>query len=172
MKKKGLTLIELIIAMSIASILILIIYGFMRNITMVYTTSNIQSNLQSEFLLAESAIKKEMVESSNVTILENIPSTFEDDLNYIYSKEMSGVEKIYIKEIGKPEKILHDAEGILEKISFEKIDDKNILILLDLEKANIEYTSGLGVYFINIPEDSKIECSPETITKGRCVSYK
>jgi prepilin-type N-terminal cleavage/methylation domain-containing protein len=123
-QKKGLTLVELVIAMAIFSIVILSVYSFFNFGNKSFNASSRQYNTQSDVRLAVDYASKEVRFATNFALLNTIdPATLValDKFSYIYIKDGALVHNIYNN--GSARKIISYGQGIKDTSYFYAIKD-------------------------------------------------
>ncbi len=123
--RKGLTLIEILISMVIVSILIATLVNIHRINFTVFTSISEDKIAIDNLRNIEEIIARKINNAETMEILENIPQSFEQDYNYIYSD----VGEVYhVDENGYVSEITDNSEEI-----FETTFTKNSSKVLDLE---------------------------------------
>lgn len=92
--KKGFTLIEVILAIAILSIVISAVFPAIISVNKAYTAGNERSNIQQNVRFAANFITQEIRFASSVSILSEIPSSFDYTKRYIYVKNGSIVQNV------------------------------------------------------------------------------
>ncbi len=164
MKRKGVTLIEMIIVIAILSTVLVAINSVLISSSRTFATANSLANIQNQSLVIGRMVSSELKNSSTVTILDSVPSSFNSDSNYIYLNQSDN--KIYIKKAGKSAEQLFETKSVDQDIIFTYVDDYNIKVDITLKASSTDYTNTIGINFLNIPTDSKVNG-----TTGKCISY-
>ncbi len=170
MKKRGVTLIEMILVMAILSIILASFYSVLISSTKTYNKASSFAKIQSQSVVIARLIENQLKTSDKVTIYEKVPSTFDKNLNYIYYNESE--QKIYIKRMNENPKILFETKNVNQKVMFTGVDNKNISISVIIDAGTVDYENVFGVHFMNIPTADKINFIPTTVTSGICIEYK
>ncbi len=170
MKKKGVTLIELIVSMGILTIILASITTVMTSTSKTYNKATSLSGLQSQSIVFSTIISNQLKNSNDVTVYESVPSSFDEEYNYIY---YNAIEKsIYKKFAGETSALLYRTANINQSVEFSKIDRNNVSVNVVLDNGDLSYENKFGVFFVNIKTGETIKFDPSTATKGICIKYK
>ncbi len=163
MKRKGVTLIELIIVMAIMAILLTITTQALLSTGVVFNRTNDSANIQNQSLVLSRIVTDDLKYSTNVTIMNNAPTTFDESLNYIYEKD----EVIYLKVPGLGPKVINNTPGVEQKLTLTKVNDKSIDVAVELSKGIATYENKSTVTLLNLTKDEVVNG-----VAGSCVSFE
>ncbi len=163
MRKKGFTLMEMILVVAILGIVLASFSSVMISSSKAFRVSNDVAFMQNQSLIISRLIKNETKGVNSVTIYEEIP-TFEDDQSYIYYNDHD--KKIYIKRGTSQENILFDTKGTDQKVSFKKVDNNNFRFDVELENTTSKYVNKDSVTLVNASGLNGVFGE-----EGICISY-
>ncbi len=161
-RKKGFTLIELIVSMAILSIMLLTVSSLMLSTTKVYSNTSANAFLQQNTLVLQTGITNSLKFGTNVNVLEEKPTTFDETLNYIYVEN----NEIVLKAPSVAPKRFFTTTNVEQAIEFENIDGYNISVKLTLTNKNLSYENKFNVALTNVKEDALVQG-----TTGKCISF-
>lgn len=167
MDKRGFTLIEMIVVIAILGVVLTAASTVLISSAKSFNISNNKANMQNQSVVISRMISGEIRNSTNFTLLETVPTTLDEDANYVYVNDAD--DKIYLKLIGQPAKELFNTEDVSQNIEFVYINDSNIDVNLILSKNTDEYTNLFNINFINVSENS--EFTPDTTIKYSCIHF-
>ncbi len=163
MKRKGVTLIELIIVMAIMAILITITTQVLFSTGVVFKRTNDSANIQNQSLVLSRIVTDDLKYGTEVAILSSTPTTFDESINYIYEKD----GEILLKAPHLGPKVLSNTQGIAQKVTFTKLRDNSISVGIELLKGSTAYENQSVVTFLNLDKDKVVNG-----TTGNCISFK
>ncbi len=167
MKKRGVTLIELIIVMAIFSIILVVVASALRSTGLVFSRTNDSANIQNQTLILSRLITEDLKYSTDVTIIDtsvtNKPGTFNENFNYIYVEN----GKIYLKVPNQGPRLLSDTGSVSQSVVFTNNNNRSIKMELTLTKGNTTYTTETVIALLNLESTDEI-----TGTSGSCIEFK
>ncbi len=164
MKRKGFTLMEMIIVVAILGVVLASITSVMISSSKAFRVSNDVAYMQNQSLIISRLITNETKGVNSVTIYEDIP-TFEANQSYIYYNDVD--EKIYIKRGTDQEEELFATEGTNQQVTFKKVDNNNFKFEVYLYNDSSEFTNKDSVSLVNATASNGVFGAD----KGICISY-
>jgi prepilin-type N-terminal cleavage/methylation domain-containing protein len=145
--KKGITLIELIITISLISVVLLVAYDMQIFGYKIFNKGSSKADIQSNLRLNADFISDKIRYASNLKILKNIdPSSFDPSKEYIYAE--GGTLKYY--NTGTIENIPGSSSGVTTSLYFEDKDAQTVYFKLNGAVKTEAYTIDSSVYMLNV----------------------
>lgn len=153
-RKKGVTLIELIVALAILGIVIIGVSSFIMFSNKTFNISEKQSDAQFNVRFASESITKELRVADTIEILDNTPAEFESDKKYIYVEGnsiklfMGGYKKI----------ILKGSSNFTPTLTFKKKsgNGKVLNFTIDGLEENQKFKIDSDILILNMPAPNSI----------------
>lgn len=164
MKRKGFSLMEMILVCAILSVVLATFSSVMVSSSKVYNKSTNFAYIQNQSLIFQRLMTNQVGVSSAVQILEAVPTTFDENTNYIYLDESDNIIKVK-KEDEEVEELFH-TENIEQNVQFTKKDDSNISVVLTLTRRTDSYNNKFGINVLNAEKNGGVSG-----TVGNCLAY-
>jgi prepilin-type N-terminal cleavage/methylation domain-containing protein len=172
---KGFTLIELLVVLTILVIVVAIGYQFFTFGSDTFERGEMRYIAQENVLFASDLITRELRYANDVTILDKLPDTLNENSRYIYIS--GGVLKHYtgkgvlIDALGS---INNDAQFTQLDFSLGMFPDDSVSFKLAATSGTNVFSSESEVQIINLPEGKTIDTSALTaagLSFGPVISY-
>lgn len=120
LSSKGITLIEVIIVMTISMMLLVPIASMLLTSTKIFHATNQTLNDKSLALGAMEKMKLEILNTSDVKLVDTIPDTLEPDENLLYIRKVEGRYQLVTMSKEHGNQILMDLGHAQTSIVFER----------------------------------------------------
>lgn len=157
-KKSGITLIELLLALALSSLVLGIIYSLLLFGMRTYAKGNDQTELQFDIRLTADAITNELRYASLVEIHPDslaIPATITDDKRYIYLLVEDGIDKLIIEGKDYIKKYPLGTNG--QVLFANTTSDKVLSFLLSGTNNDQNYSIASEIAVLNLTKGKTIE---------------
>jgi len=144
--QKGFTLIEILISISLLSLVLLMTYNMHLFNYKVFNRGSSKADIQSNLRLNVDFISDKIRYASNLKILANKPSTFDPLKQYIYSE--GGVLKFY--DVGTLKDVAGSLGGVSSTIYFEDKDAQTVTFKVYGTQKDESYEIDSSVYMLNV----------------------
>lgn len=153
-RNKGVTLIELIVALAILGIVIIGISSFIIFNNKTFNISEKQSDAQFNVRSASESITKELRVADTIEILDSTPAEFESDKKYIYVEGNS--IKLFMG--GCKKKILNGSSNFTPTLTFKKKSEngKVLNFTIDGLEGNQKFTIDSDILILNMPAPNSV----------------
>lgn len=145
-RKKGFTLIELIVVISLLGFVLLIAFNMQLFGNKVYNKGSSKADIQSNLRLSSNFISDKIRYASNVKILTGMPSSPDPTKEYIYSE--GGVLKLYSQ--GNVSNISGGLPDVASTLYFEDADAQTVYFKINGDKKGENYQIDSSVYMLNV----------------------
>lgn len=148
--EKGVTLIELLIAMAILGIVLSVAYSLLFYGNTTFSHGNRQYNTQSSVRIAADYAEQELRFATTISILNSVPSPKLEPYNYMYIDNGRLVHEIYDSGSGNYSTRSFNL-NVLDNIStFAFIDDSRLGITIEAEDGEQGYLLNREVNLLNV----------------------
>ena len=144
--KKAFTLVELMVSITLISLVLFIAYGMMGSSNILFAKGNTKADIQSNLRLNANYISDEIRYASSIRILSAIPSPIDSTKKYIYSD--GGVLKQY--SAGETLIIPGSLEGVISELYFDDKDSQNVIFRISGTFNNETYEVESSVFMLNV----------------------
>jgi prepilin-type N-terminal cleavage/methylation domain-containing protein len=144
--KKGFTLIELIVVISLLGFVLLIAYNMQLFGNKVYNKGSSKADIQSNLRLSSNFISDKIRYASNVKILPSKPDSLDPTKEYIYSE--GGVLKLCSQ--GNVSNISGGLPDVASTLYFEDADAQTVYFKINGVQKGENYQIDSSVYMLNV----------------------
>ena len=144
--QKGFTLIEILISISLLSLVLLMTYNMHLFNYKVFNKGSSKADIQSNLRLNAEFISDKIRYASNLKILANKPSIFDPLKQYIYSE--GGVLKFY--DVGTIKDVAGNLGDVSSTIYFEDKDSQTVTFKVNGTQTDESYEIDSSVYMLNV----------------------
>ena len=144
--QKGFTLIEILVSISLLSLVLLMAYNMHLFNYKVFNKGSSKADIQSTLRLNADFISDRIRYASNIKILPNKPATFDPLKQYIYSE--GGVLKF--NDVGTIIDVAGSLGGVSSTIYFEDKDAQTVSFKVTGTQKDESYEIASSVYMLNV----------------------
>ena len=172
-RKKGLTLVEVMVTIAILGIVMSVLFGFLMFGNRTFNKDMTQYDIQSNTRLASDSLSEVLQYAVELELIDKPVSTIADDnlYNFIYFENNKIVHSMYVPG-GLPRKVMIFDGPFTNTSYFEAVSEYGITLNFEANDATSDYKINKAISLFNLKLKSKTINNFVAGTKKMAIQYK